>query len=185
MKSIRSFLFLILAIIYSPNCFSQEIPTITKYTEDPVIFLQEVRLTFEIANVPKNEIKEYMGKFTTAWNNARFNENLKHATYNTFNLMLKKRTKVLPNYQIYLNAIMNFVYSSQSDAAFEAWQGCVMNILYNESQKDFTNFLDVSENLFLDNIFYKTPVYEYKSSSSNYIFEYDKVKGPKIIFVLI
>jgi len=179
MKRIKSLVFFILLIAYSQNSFAQ-LPDITQYSEDPTTFLEEIKMTFEVANVPKSEIKEYMNRFTAAWNNPRFNQNLKNATLNTFNLMLRKRIKVLPNYQIYLNAVMNFVYSKQNEASFEAWQGCVMNILYNESIKNYTNFLDVSENLFLDNIFYKTPVYEYKSSSDNYKFEYDK--GAKITF---
>jgi hypothetical protein len=180
MRSIKAFFLFILVVIYSQNCFSQQ-PNLDQYTEDPVVFLEEVKQTFDVANVPKSEIKEFMGRFTDAWTNPRFNQNLKNATYNTFNLMLRKRVKVLPNYQIYLNAIMNFVYSKQSEGSFEAWQNCVMNILYNESIKNYTNFLDISENLFLDNIFYKTPVYEYKSSSDNYKFEYEK--GPRIIFL--
>jgi hypothetical protein len=179
MIKIKSLLLLVLITVYSQNSFAQ-LPDITQYSENPAAFMEEIKMTFEVANIPKSEIKEYMSRFTEAWNNPRYNQNLKNATLNTFNLMLRKRIKILPNYQIYLNAVMNFVYSKQTESSFESWQGCVMNILYNESIKNYTNFLEISENLFLDNIFYKTPVYEYKSSSSNFRFEYDK--GPKITF---
>jgi hypothetical protein len=173
------FIIIFVCVIYSLTSFAQ-VPTVQSFTEDPVVFLQEVKSTFELANVPNGELKDYMSRFTEVWNSPKYNQNLKNATYNTFNLMLRKRIKILPNYQIYLNALMNFIYSNQTEEGFEEWQNCIMNILYNESIKNYTNFLEMSENLFISNGFYVSPVYAYYSSNDRYKFEYEK--GPRIIF---
>lgn len=179
MRNIKLSVLFFLMFLFFTKSFSQ-VSTFEQYSEDPVKFLAQVEQTFDYALMPKQDLKEYMTKFAALWNSPRYSENFKNATYNTFNLMSRKRVKILPNYEIYLNSVMNFIDSKQSDASFEAWQRCVVGILYNESVRNFTNFLEMSENLFLDNIFYKTLVYEYKSSNAGYKFEYDK--EPKVVF---
>ncbi len=178
MKNIRYVLILFIVINFTQKSVAQLNP-IKQYTEDPVKFLEEVKTMFEVTNMDKKEIKEYMEQFTLAWNNAKYNANLKKATYTACNLMVKKKVRILPDYKNYLTAVMNFVNSNQSEANFLAWQGCIEKILAG-SIKNYSEYLEMSENLFASNTFYKSSVVEYASNNNNYKFEYDG--APKVIF---
>ncbi len=113
MKNIKFILILFIVINFTQKSVAQLNP-IKQYTEDPVKFLEEVKTMFEVTNMDKKEIKEYMEQFTLAWNNAKYNANLKKATYTACNLMVKKKVRILPDYKNYLTAVMNFVNSNQS-----------------------------------------------------------------------
>jgi hypothetical protein len=153
---------------------------IKQYSEDPIKFLEELKATFEVTNMGKKEIKEYMEQFTLAWNSPKYNDKLKKATYNSCNLMIKKKLRILPEYKSYLTSIMNFVNSNQSEDNFTAWQECVTKILNGKAIKYFSEYLEMSENLFVSNTFYKSAVVTFSSSNNNYKFEYDSV--PIVIF---
>ena len=56
-------------------------------------------------NKDKKEIKDYMEQFTLAWNNPKYNANLKKATYTACNLMVKKKVRILPDYKNYLTSV--------------------------------------------------------------------------------
>jgi hypothetical protein len=168
------FLFLVIIAQSFVQRASAQVSPLLEYSEEPVKFLEELKVTLEYSTLTNQAKKAYLDKFTEVWTSAQYSDNFKMATYNTLNLMVRKRIMILPNYLIYLNSVSNFVKSGQSMAEFEAWQNCVMNLLYNESVANFSNFLDVSENLFLSNIFYKTLNSEYSSTNNKYAFTYDK-----------
>ncbi len=172
-------LFLLVALLFARHSFAQLNP-IKQYTEDPVKFLEEVKTTLEATNMEKREIKDYMEKFTLVWNSPKCTDNLKKATYNTCNLMIKKKLRILPEYRSYLNSIMNFANSTQSEDNFLSWQECINKILNGKILKFYSDYLQMSENLFESNTFYRTSVISYASNSNKYIFEYDSV--PKVIF---
>ncbi|MDP1744638.1 MAG: hypothetical protein Q8L90_03615, partial [Bacteroidota bacterium] len=57
---------------------------------------------------------------------------------------------------------------------------CINKILNGKIIKYYSEYLEMSENLFASNTFYKSAVVEFASSNNNYKFEYDSV--PIIIF---
>ena len=177
-RKMKYLLVFLVLLVSAQRSFAQLNP-IKQYTEDPIKFLEEVRTMFEVTNMDKKEIKEFMERFTAVWNKPKYNDNLKKATYTVCNLMVKKKIRILPDYKNYLTSVMNFVNSDQSEANFSAWQGCIVKIL-GGSVKNYSEYLEMSENLFATNTFYKSSVVEYASSNNNYKFEYDDV--PKVIF---
>ena len=154
MKKINHILLLFVAMFITTSAFAQINP-IKQYTEDPLKFLEEIKATFEVTNMGKKELKEYMETFTLAWNSPKYNEKLKKATYATCNMMIKKKIRILPEYQDYLTSVMNFINSKQSEDNFMSWQECINKILSGKSTKYFSDYLQMSENLFNSNTFYK------------------------------
>ena len=179
MKNFKPLLSLIAISVLSLNSFAQLNP-IVKYSEDPIIFLEEVKTMFSATNMSKKDLKQFMIDFTAAWNNPKYNANLKKATYKVCNLMVTKKNRVLPDYKSYLTSVLNFINSSQSESNFLAWQDCVLKVLGGRNKRNYTLYLKMSENLFASNTFYKSSVVRYASNNNNYKFEFDGV--PKVVF---
>src|SRR6218665_770176 len=174
------YVFLLFAAAFFAQKASAQLNPIKQFSEDPIKFLEEVKTMFEATNMEKKEIKEYMEAFTLAWNSPKYNDNLKKATYSTFNLMVKKKLRILPEYKSYLNSVVNFANSNQGEDNFNSWQECINKILNAKILKNYSDYLQMSENLFASNTFYKSAVVEYASSNNKYKFEFDSV--PKVIF---
>ncbi len=179
MKNFRYIILLFIVVVFTQKSVAQLNP-IKEYTEDPIKFLEEIKTMFEVTNMNKKEIKDYMEKFTLAWNSPKYNDNLKKATYNSCNQMIKKKLRILPEYKSYLSSVMNFVNSNQSEDNFTAWQECINKILNGKIIKYYSDYLEMSENLFASNTFYESAVVGFSSSNNNYKFEYDSV--PIVIF---
>lgn len=173
-------LLLLLSILVCSQHLSAQINPVKQFTEDPVKFLDDVKTMFEATNMDKKEIKAYMEQFALAWNSPKCTDKIKKATYDCCNLMVKKKVRILPEYMSYLNSVQNFVKSDQTEANFLSWQECVNKILNSRVLRNFSDYLQMSENLFATNTFYKSAVVEYASSNNKYTFEYDSV--PEVIF---
>ncbi len=179
MKKLNCILLFILLTGYAADSFAQLNP-IKQFSEDPLKFPEEVKVMFESTNMDKKEIKEFMEVFLLAWNNPKCNDNLKKSIVNSCNLMIKKKLRILPEYKSYFSSVMNFINSTQSEQNFLTWQDCINKILSGKILKNFSDYLEMSDNLFATNSFYNSSVIRYSSNSNNYIFEYDSV--PKVIF---
>ena len=176
----RTSLFVIIAVLVSIQQLFAQVNPIKQFSEDPVKFLEEVKTMFEVTNMEKKDVKLFMEEFTKIWNSPKYTENLKKATYNSFNLMVKKKLRILPEYKSYLNSVTNFINSSQSEDNFLTWQESITKILNGKNIKNYSEYLEMSENLFASNTFYKSTVVQFTSSNNKYLFEYDSV--PKVIF---
>ena len=179
MKNFKYIILLFVLLFFTQKNFAQINP-IKQYTEDPIKFLDEISATFEVTNMSKREVKDFMEQFTLAWNSSKCNDNLKSATYKSCNQMLKKKLRILPEYKSYLSSVMNFVNSNQSENNFTSWQECITKILNGKIIKYYSDYLEMSENLFSSNTFYRSAVIQFSSSNNNYKFEYDTV--PIVIF---
>ncbi len=124
------YLLVFFAALLSFQKVSAQLNPIKQFSEDPVKFLEEVKVMFEATNMDKKEIRDYMEQFTLAWTGPKYNDNLKKATYASCNLMVKKKIRILPEYKSYLSSVMNFVNSNQSEDNFMSWQECINKILY-------------------------------------------------------
>ena len=174
MKKVKYlFLLIVLTLVFVKA--SAQINPIKQFSEDPLKFLEEVKTMFEATSMDKKELKEYMEQFALVWNSPSYTENLKKSTYACCNLMVKKKIRILPEYKSYLNSVVNFAKSDQGEANFLSWQGCIDKILNAKTLKNYSDYLQMSENLFESNTFYKSSVVEYASNSNKYTFEFDSV----------
>jgi hypothetical protein len=165
--------------LFTSKSFAQQNP-VKQFSEDPVQFLVDVKTMFDATNMDKKEVKEFMEAFTLAWNNPKCNESLKKSIAGTCNLMIKKKLRILPEYKSYLSSVMNFINSDQSESNFLTWQESINKILNGKGIRNFSDYLEMSENLFSTNSFYNSAVIRFSSNNNKYIFEYDSV--PKVIF---
>ena len=166
-------------MVFAQNSFAQLNP-IKQFQEDPIKFLDDVKTMFDATNMDKKEIKDFMEAFALAWNNPKCNDNLKKSIVGSCNLMVKKKLRILPEYKNYLSSVMNFVNSTHSEDNFLSWQECVNKILNGKAIKNFSDYLEMSDNLFSTNSFYNSAVIRFSANNNKYIFEYDSV--PKVIF---
>ena len=145
--------FLFLTVFFlSENAFSQLNP-IKQFSEDPLLFLGEVKTMFDATNMDKKEIKEFMELFTLAWNSPKCNEKVKKSIVGSCNSMIKKKLRILPEYKSYLSSVMNFINSTHSEDNFLTWQECINKILAGKAIKNFSDYLEMSDNLFSTNSF--------------------------------
>lgn len=177
MRFFRAVLVILLVASFSFAASAQQVKS---FTEDPVKFPEELQAFFETgSNLSKKDIKDYFEQFVLVWT-TKINDKQKAAAYKTCNLMLKKRLRPLPDFQNYLNSLMNFVNSTQPEASFTAWQESIDKILNGKSIKILSDYLSMSESLFASNTFYKSPSLSWSSNNDKYTFEYDSV--PKVVF---
>ncbi|MBA3972187.1 MAG: hypothetical protein H0X46_08590, partial [Bacteroidetes bacterium] len=179
MKKLRYVILLLVIICSGANSFAQLNP-IKEFSVDPLKFLEEVKVMFEATNMEKKDIKEFVESFALAWNSPECNDNLKKSIVGTCNLMIKKKLRILPEYKSYLTSVKNFINSDQSETNFLTWQECINKILAGKVIRNFSDYLEMSENLFESNSFYNSSVIRFSSNNNKYIFEYDSV--PKVIF---
>lgn len=179
MKRFNRGLLLLLFTLTVQSSVAQLNP-IKQFSEDPVLFLGDLKTMFEVTNMDKKEIKEFLETFTLAWNNPKCNDKMKASVVATCNAMVKKKLRILPEYKSYLTSVMNFINSTHSEDNFLTWQECINKILAGKALKNFNDYLDMSQELFATNSFYNSAVIRYSANSNKYIFEYDSV--PKVIF---
>jgi hypothetical protein len=122
MKKI-SFLFLLFASFTFTQKASAQLNPIKQFSEDPVKFLEEVKIMFEATNMDKKEIRDYMEAFTLTWNSPDYTQTLKKATYDCCNLMVKRKIRILPEFKSYLNSVQNFATSKQKRRSFSQLAG--------------------------------------------------------------
>lgn len=174
------FILLLLSVFFISETSLAQLNPIKQFSEDPLLFLGEIKTMFEATNMDKKEIKEFHEAFTLAWNNPKCNDNLKKSIVGSCNLMIKKKLRILPEYKSYLSSVMNFINSTHSEDNFLTWQECINKILSGKAIKNFSDYLEMSDNLFSTNSFYNSSVIRYSANSNQYIFAFDSV--PKVIF---
>ncbi|MFL5762975.1 MAG: hypothetical protein ACJ77K_03475 [Bacteroidia bacterium] len=174
------YLYLLLALTLCSYRINAQQNPVKQFSDDPIQFLVDMKTMFDATNMDKKEIKDFMEAFTLAWNNAKCNANLKKSVVESCNLMIKKKLRILPEYKSYLSSVMNFINSDQSESNFLTWEECINKILNGKGIRNFSDYLEMSDNLFATNSFYNSAVIRFSSNNNKYIFEYDSV--PKVIF---
>lgn len=153
---------------------------LTQFSTDSVKFIKELNEYFYDFSANKKDAEEYMQNFQKVWKSPDFSSKYRAAVYKTSNSMLQRKLKPYPYFIGYLNSVVNFIKSQQNPAIFDNWQACIEKIFAAKNLKNFGEYLEMSENIFANNTFYKSPTYSYRSTQTNYKFEFDSV--PKVIF---
>jgi len=153
---------------------------IAQFSSDSVKFIKELEDYFYDGSANKDIAQEYMKDFRKKWKSPDFSNKYKVAVYKTSNAMLTRKLKPFPYFISYLNSVSNFIESKRESEVFDNWQLCIEKIFTAKNLKNFSEYLEMSENIFANNIFYKSATYIYKSNSPKYKFEFDSI--PKVIF---
>lgn len=156
---------------------------LTQFTPDSVKYIKELNDYFYDFSADKKEAEQYVSNFQKIWKSPDFLPQYRHAVYKTSNAMLQRRLKPYPYFMNYLGAVVNFIESKQPQSNFDNWQNCIDKIFASKNLKSYGDFLEMSENIFTDNVFYKSPTYAFRSTTATYKFEFDSV--PKVVFPAI
>ncbi len=151
--------------------------SIKNFTSDPVKFPQEME-TF-LTETNKKQGQEIMDIFNKQWAAGKFSTPQQEAVYRTTNSMLRKRMKAFPDFAGYITTLTGFAETNQPVARFDAWQISLDKLLLLPT-KNFTKYIDVSNDLFRTNSLYISAAVRWYSTNDQYTFEYDSLA--KIIF---
>jgi len=134
-----------------------------------------------------NASKKKVGKefveddFVPVFISASYSVAMRDKVIEMSNKMLKNKKKAYPDMENLLNALIAFPESGKVESDFNEWMDVLT--LFVESKKHrkhFASFLGNSATLFKNNIFYSTNAVSWRSSSNQYIFDFDSL--PKVIF---
>lgn len=153
---------------------------LTQFSADSVKYIKELNEYFYDFSANKQSAEEYILNFSKIWKSPDFSSKYRAAVYKTSNAMLQRKLKPYPYFISYLNAVVNFIESKQNPEVFDNWQLCIEKIFNSKNLKNYGEYLEMSENIFSNNVFYKSPTYSYRSVETNYKFEFDSI--PKVIF---
>ncbi len=153
---------------------------LTQFSTDSVKFIKELNEFFIDNSANKKVAEEYMVTFGKFWKSPDFETKYRQAVYKTCNAMLQRKLKPYPNFINYLNAVSNCIITKQDQSVFINWQSCIEKIFASKNLKSYTDFLEMSENIFSNNVFFKSPTYSYRSQQNKFTFEFDSL--PKVIF---
>ena len=172
-------LYLICALLLTSGLSDTYAQSLVKkvFPDDPTEFLKKIKDQMEEQD--KKAARDFMEQFELAWNGNKFTSGQQGIIISTCNLMFAKRLKMFPDFKNYLSSAMNFVNSGQSDKSFTAWQLSIDKILSKSAVK-FSDYIEMSDNLFSSNTIFKNSTLAWKASGSNYSFEFDSL--PKVVF---
>ncbi len=153
---------------------------LTQFSSDSVKYIKELNDYFYDNSANKKDAEEYILNFQKKWKSPYFSSKYRAAIYKTSNVMLQRKLKPYPYFISYLNAVVNFIDSKHNPEVFDNWQLCIEKIFNSKNLKNYGEYLEMSENIFSNNVFYKSPTYSYRSVETNYKFEFDSI--PKVIF---
>lgn len=153
-----------------------------KFSDDPQLFFKELTIFFQDIDNPddKKTAKDFMETYTLEWEGNKFSGDEKTQMIETCNKMLKKKMKPIPHFRNYLSTIISFNNTSQTDESFKAWEASLDKLINRSTSTQFIEYLEISNNLFSENVLYESSTTIWKSDNSDYIFEYDTI--PRIVF---
>ncbi len=167
-------------LIFTLLLFLLPAQKMTQFSTDTTKFTKDLGQYFLENSANKEQAADYIRNFEKLWKENIIAGYFKEIIMQTANTMLTKRMKPYPYFYGYLNTVINAIQAKQTGETYENWQACVDKILKGKSLRGTQDFFDVSENVFKNNVFYKTPSYAYYSLEPNYRFEYDTI--PKVLF---
>ncbi len=148
---------------------------LTQFSTDTTKFTTDLGKYFMENSANRDKAADYIKNFEKLWKNNVIAGYFKDVIMETSNTMYARRMKPHPFFYGYINTVINALASGQTGEPFENWQACVDKILKGKSIRGVQDFLDMSENIFKNNTFYKTPTYRYYSLEPAFFFEYDSL----------
>ncbi len=92
------------------------------------------------------------------------------------NDLLKKRTKVSPDFINYIKTLK--IYGSAdffTNPEFDKWMSILKELTKGRNSKKIVKFIDFSKELFENNIIYKSSSVQWKMNKGKFVFSFDKV----------
>ena len=163
-------LFLTLVVLIISKAVSAQTPK--QFTHDKVKFLPEMQTFLESSN--EKETKEFFKIFTPVWEGSGISDAQRERIYTFCETLLKKRKKA-SDFNLYLQAILNFVKYQQPQANFDPWMLSLEKTIEKEARGGFSKYLEISAGLFKDNTLYESRAVRWAADNNNYVFTFDSI----------
>jgi len=163
------------------TCLSvHSVAQLREFTREKQAFVDELTELLEEAD--KKQARTLLEEsFVPFWLNGDFyTAEQQEQIYDIADIMLKKRLRPFPFYKAFITSIMSFPGSPQEGDGFNTWYE-IIDILEKSSKKKLENFLLMTENLFQDNIFYKSASTTWKGNNAGWLFQIEG-KDYKVVF---
>ncbi len=128
----------------------------------------------------RKEGRDLIDRFTLQWNAPQNTDQLKDKIIRISNTMLKFKMKPFPHFDQYLSALISFLNTNPDQKSLDAWFSILEKSFEVSSNRKFLAFLEISINLFQNNVLYSSSATKWKSNNKNYTFSYDSV--PRVVF---
>lgn len=167
----------VLLIVFLSLCsglFAQQ--RIESFTREDEKFISELAKLFD--DVRKGLGKEFIEKeFKPIWLNANpYSLKQQQIIFESLDMMLKNKSKVYPEFESYIIALINFPKSGKTEEDFLQWSTILAKIITDKKNKKYLpEFLDTSAGLFESRCIYKSTALRWVSSTNAYKFVYDSV----------
>lgn len=174
MKKYIPFIFLFILVLgYSNSAFSQR----KEFTENPATFLKELEDIYK--NDSRKESREALDAFSKLWQKAAFDAEEQKQIMEFGNTMLRARLRAYPEFTAYLNLLSGYKNKQLARDKFDSYHEIAEQLL-QKSKKDFTDFTVACQNLFEDQVLYKTNAREWIVSATDYTL---KLEGAEPFFI--
>lgn len=176
MKSGIRPLIVLLFLIFAGTAasFAQPLKTFSK---EPQAFLDELSAMFEAA--PAKEQKDagklLMKSFSEMWLGSTFAKPEQDSIYTMCNIMLKRKMKTFPNFELYLNTAMLFAKSDQSEESYGAWCFSLRKLAFMTNNIRFMALLEATNLILAKNALYETQIMSWKTTATDFDFKFDSL----------
>jgi len=153
------------------NAFSQ----VKQVSDTRLEFIEDLTNHFNYHK--KKEGKKFIeDEFALVYTEESFTDAMHKSVVEISNLLLKNKVKVSPDFENWLRSLMAYSKSGKDEAYFNSWITFIEKLQDSKKTKKFTaEFMSISLSLFEENAFYNTPAITWKTSSTNYFFEFDSI----------
>jgi len=145
------------------------------FSENPSTFLAELTAKYNELE-QKDERKagvEYVQNTVTPWWNSLNTEQQKQIIQ-TCNTILKKKLKLKPHIETYLNVLMDLSRVGKMPTTFSPWNQSVLKILEKGKSSSFLDFLHSTDSLFVGNYLHVSNTIKWVANHDKYDFKFEQ-----------
>lgn len=147
------------------------------FSENSEVFITQVaEKLLETKN--KRHLEEggkLMQSLTDRWNAGRFNKEEKDLIKTVAEYFHKNKIRTYPDFLNYFRLVNYFAYSNQVPESVVSWHNAAVNLIVNNSFKEFNELVDFTNELFLNGKVYDRKTMSWLVSNPKFVFEFDTV----------
>lgn len=145
------------------------------------MFINQIDSVFLIkkSNYYKDKTKKLLPEFKDVWNNGEIILKIKDKIIENSNIMLDNKMSVFPYLYEYLLTTLKIAQTNHSQNSSFIWQKSLIDLLRENKKEEFLNHLQKIDNLFDENILYKSKSLVWKLRNKNFVFVYDSLLSIK------
>lgn len=154
-----------------------QLPAQTSFPADPEKYIEEAEKF--MGQYDRKEAKNFIDEFKPLWLGVP--SNIKSDVYQYSNTLVGKGAKPYPEFWAYLTSIKKMAENNLLNSVYEGWKNTLTKTLDARDKKQYSEFLVFSMGFFKDGFIYNTTSQQWKTTGSDYKFDYDN-NQPRITY---